>query len=59
MKIAVIDTGLGIKEENIANLFQAFGKIKQDNSAINSYGIGFGLMISNELVKSLNDDQEE
>ena len=50
---------MGIKEKDLGNLFKAFGKIKQDDSSINSQGVGLGLNISNELVKILNNDENE
>lgn len=52
--IRVIDTGLGIKEENKKKLFTAFGKLDQDeNEYLNSQGVGLGLLISNVLAKNL------
>ena len=59
LKFEVIDTGMGIKEKDLSNLFKAFGKIKQDDSSINSQGVGLGLNISNEIVKILNKDENE
>ena len=59
LKFEVIDTGMGIKEKDLSNLFKAFGKIKQDDSSINSQGVGLGLNISNEIVKILNNDENE
>jgi len=53
---SVIDTGVGIKPEDRPKLFKMFGKIAQANKNINSHGVGLGLTIVNELVKSLNDD---
>ena len=31
MKIDVVDTGIGIKRENLKMLFQQFGKLKDSN----------------------------
>ena len=52
--IQVVDTGLGIKDENKEKLFQAFGKVDSDeNEYLNSQGVGLGLLISNMLAKNL------
>ena len=52
--IQVIDTGLGIKDENKEKLFQAFGKVdSNENEYLNSQGVGLGLLISNMLAKNL------
>ncbi len=48
------DTGIGIKPENLSNLFKIFGKLQQENCEINSSGIGFGLAICKSLIKELN-----
>jgi len=45
LKFRVIDTGLGIKEEDQVKLFQRFGKIPQANANINTQGVGLGLAI--------------
>ena len=46
----VVDDGKGIKSEEMHKLFQYFGKLKR-TAALNSEGIGMGLMISQSLVK--------
>ena len=46
----VVDDGKGIKSEDMHKLFQYFGKLKR-TAALNSEGIGMGLMISQSLVK--------
>ena len=52
--IQVIDTGIGIKDENKEKLFTAFGKVDSDeNEYLNSQGVGLGLLISNMLAKNL------
>ena len=53
LKISVLDTGIGIKNENIPKLFSLFGKLKQDDPSINKQGIGLGLVISQNLAKLL------
>ncbi|EAS00133.2 phospholipid-translocating P-type ATPase, flippase family protein (macronuclear) [Tetrahymena thermophila SB210] len=58
IKISIIDTGIGIKEEDMANLFQAFGKIAgQEQKQLNPNGVGLGLMISHVLAKNLGEGE--
>lgn len=53
-EVSVSDTGLGIKEEDLAKLFLDFGRIKNaEDQSLNNYGIGLGLAISDALVKEL------
>ncbi|CAK78700.1 unnamed protein product (macronuclear) [Paramecium tetraurelia] len=53
--ISVQDSGLGIKKENLKQLFQEFSKVNdKENQNANPFGIGLGLMISNELAKLLS-----
>lgn len=48
IELCVIDSGVGIKEEDLNKLFKAFGKIdNQDRNILNPYGVGLGLLISN------------
>jgi CheY-like chemotaxis protein len=57
--IKVIDSGLGIKQEDQAKLFQLFSKVDDDHSRdLNKSGVGLGLAISQSLVKILNDHRE-
>ena len=44
LEVAVNDTGVGIKPEEIKHLFQKFGKLHR-TAEINSQGIGLGLLI--------------
>ena len=50
LKVHVVDTGKGIKEEELGNLFSMFGKL-QRTAEVNSEGIGMGLMICKNLVE--------
>jgi len=50
--ITVSDTGMGIKEENIDNIFQAFEQL--NNNCSN--GTGLGLAICKKLSKLLGGD---
>lgn len=45
----VRDTGIGVKDEDKAKLFQFFGKI-DSSSNINKGGMGLGLTISKMIV---------
>lgn len=57
--VSVEDTGLGISSSNLEKLFKAFGKITNAaDSALNSQGVGLGLVISNKLALILNDMEE-
>eukprot|EP01017_Pseudomicrothorax_dubius_P045591 TRINITY_DN7898_c0_g6_i1.p1 TRINITY_DN7898_c0_g6~~TRINITY_DN7898_c0_g6_i1.p1 ORF type:complete len:302 (-),score=32.58 TRINITY_DN7898_c0_g6_i1:12-917(-) len=54
VKIEVVDTGLGIREEDQPKLLKAFGKLEADDYArMNNMGVGLGLMISNSLARML------
>ena len=56
-KVAVNDTGTGISEEGLKQLFQEFGKI-QETRHLNPQGIGLGLVISKLLSQELGPDSE-
>ena len=57
LKISIIDTGIGISEENKGKLFRAFEKIDLgEKKSLNTQGVGLGLVISNSLVLSLGPD---
>ena len=55
LKVQVIDTGLGIKKEDLTKLFKFFGKISS-TSDINRGGMGLGLTISKMIVEQLGGD---
>ncbi len=50
--IEVIDTGLGIKKDNLEKIFDPF--VQQDNQDQKYGGTGLGLTITKELVKLMN-----
>ena len=50
LKVQIVDTGKGIKLEDIDKLFTLFGKLKR-TAEINHEGIGMGLMICKSLVQ--------
>ena len=55
---AVEDTGIGIKQKNISQLFNMFGKLEQKDKSINKTGVGLGLSICQAIVKCLNPKLE-
>ena len=50
LDVSVIDTGLGIKREDMAKLFKFFGQVSTTKS-INKSGMGLGLTISSMIIK--------
>lgn len=50
LEISVIDTGIGIKEEDKNKLFKLFGYVS-DSQGMNIHGIGLGLTISKKIVE--------
>lgn len=49
---SVKDTGIGIKSEDIPNLFKLFGKL-ESSSRLNPQGVGFGLAMCKKLAEQL------
>jgi len=49
---SVVDTGIGIKPEDIPNLFELFGKL-ESSSELNPQGVGFGLAMCKKLCERL------
>lgn len=54
-KIEIIDTGIGIKFEELKKLFNLFEQIEKSNNRSHG-GAGLGLMISKEIVGLLNGE---
>jgi signal transduction histidine kinase len=48
--VSIIDSGTGIKEDDLEKLFMMFGFI-DTTKEINTQGIGLGLNISKEIVE--------
>ena len=51
----MVDTGIGIKEEDQDKLFKLFGFVK-DTQEMNTHGIGLGLVISEQIVKQFDGE---
>jgi len=52
LRFEVIDTGIGIKEEDKANMFTMFSKVSNEASVRrNTRGVGLGLTICKRLVE--------
>ena len=49
LTVHVVDSGKGIKEDEMEHLFKMFGKLLR-TADVNSEGIGMGLMICQNLV---------
>ena len=58
LEFRVSDTGTGIKEEDQHKLFKMYGRLDQENPQTNTYGVGFGLEISNQLAKLLCEGED-
>ncbi len=52
VRIAVIDTGQGISDENMARLFEPFERLGAEQSGVE--GTGIGLALSRGLVEAMN-----
>jgi len=53
LQISVIDTGVGIKDEDKHKLFTMYGKLG-DKEGVNKNGVGLGLTIANALSLALS-----
>ena len=56
LQFSVIDTGIGIPDEDIPKLFQMFSMLDQHKMKMNQKGTGIGLAISKKIVESLGGD---
>lgn len=57
MKVTVADTGQGIREEDMARLFEAFEQVNTQKNA-GKEGTGLGLAISSQFVKMMGGQLE-
>ena len=53
LTISVIDSGIGIKMDDISDLFQEYGKLDLEN---NTVGCGLGLNLSQKIAKELGKE---
>lgn len=52
LKFEVIDTGIGMNEESLKNIFKVFCKLKEGEQ-YNKYGLGLGLSICKKICESM------
>ena len=57
LNVAVKDTGIGIKQEDVSRLFSAFERVDEMRNR-NIEGTGLGLNITKRLLKLMNSDLE-
>ena len=55
LKTEVVDTGIGMRQEDLQKLFKFFGTLSKSKD-INRGGMGLGLSISKLIVNSLGGD---
>ena len=55
LEIQVIDTGIGIKKEDLNKLFKLFGFL-DTTKELNTKGIGLGLHISKKICQAFGGD---
>ena len=55
LEVSVVDTGIGIKEEDQDKLFKLFGYV-QDSKQMNIHGIGLGLTISKRIIEQFDGE---
>ena len=55
LSVSVQDTGIGIKPEDLAKLFQFFGQVSSSKN-INKSGMGLGLTISKMIIQQLGGE---
>ena len=52
LQVVIQDTGIGISQENLSNLFMDFGKLS-DEEGRNKCGTGLGLSICKEIIEQM------
>ena len=53
--IKVTDSGIGIDQKNIKDIFNIFKKLDQDDPILNTNGIGLGLFLSQNIAKMIHE----
>ena len=56
LQFSVVDTGIGINEQDIPKLFKLFSMIQKNGNQISQWGSGIGLSISKKIVESLGGE---
>ena len=59
LNFSVVDTGIGVEEQEQPRLFKMFEKVQQKDRNINVQGVGLGLAIVKELVIAINDNDPQ
>jgi signal transduction histidine kinase len=52
LRLSIIDTGIGMSEEGLKNLFIDFGRLAE-NEGRNKSGTGLGLSICKQLIEKM------
>lgn len=55
VEFSIVDTGIGIAEEDLKNLFKPFVQIKKTGTS-GEYGTGLGLSISQSIVRAMQGE---
>jgi len=55
LKVSVADTGIGIRKEDIAHIYEAFRRVDEKKNT-NILGSGLGLAISKQLIELMNGE---
>lgn len=55
LRIEIIDSGVGIKKEDLPKLFMEFGKL-DEHSKMNAQGTGLGLNICKRMIEQMGGE---
>ncbi|MBD3229844.1 MAG: PAS domain S-box protein [Candidatus Lokiarchaeota archaeon] len=55
-RFEIKDYGVGIKNEDLSNIFSRYGKLKQYNNELNPKGLGLGLTICKKIIEVYKGD---
>ena len=59
VELSIVDTGIGIKEQEKVKLFKMFGKLEDSDNTLNRQGVGLELTISDNLARLLCCNREK